>query len=226
MSNDREALRMASDIDEPSFVVHNPRMLNLLAVADRAATSDGKVLITGETGVGKDLFARRIHTRSRRRSHPFVAVNCAGLTESLLESELFGHVKGSFTGAYRDKPGKLQAARKQRFRDCIENAALRVAAASTRCRPSLARNDGEQPVRYRLAHRPIKDICELGAGHRERLEPRAQCAIVGNHGLQPPALLLGELSVDVRHQDFIGHDHCQRPLTAATGAAGPSVIAA
>jgi transcriptional regulator with PAS, ATPase and Fis domain len=110
MSNDREALRMASDIDEPSFVVHNPRMLNLLAVADRAATSDGKVLITGETGVGKDLFARRIHTRSRRRSHPFVAVNCAGLTESLLESELFGHVKGSFTGAYRDKPGKLQAA--------------------------------------------------------------------------------------------------------------------
>ena len=110
MSNDREALRTASDVEEPSFVVHNPRMLNLLAVADRAATSDGKVLITGETGVGKDLFARRIHARSRRRSHPFVAVNCAGLTESLLESELFGHVKGSFTGAYRDKPGKLQTA--------------------------------------------------------------------------------------------------------------------
>ena len=101
---------MASDVEEPSFVVHNPRMLNLLAVADRAATSDGKVLITGETGVGKDLFARRIHARSRRRGHPYVAVNCAGLTESLLESELFGHVKGSFTGAYRDKPGKLQAA--------------------------------------------------------------------------------------------------------------------
>jgi two-component system, NtrC family, response regulator len=110
MSNDREALRTASDVEEPSFVVHNPRMLNLLAVADRAATSDGKVLITGETGVGKDLFARRIHARSRRRGHPFVAVNCAGLTESLLESELFGHVKGSFTGAYRDKPGKLQTA--------------------------------------------------------------------------------------------------------------------
>jgi two-component system response regulator HydG len=110
MSTDREAVRMASDVEEPSFVVHSPKMLDLLAVADRAATSDGKVLITGETGVGKDLFARRIHARSKRRSHPFVAVNCAGLTESLLESELFGHVKGSFTGAYRDKPGKLQAA--------------------------------------------------------------------------------------------------------------------
>ena len=110
MTNEREATRMVSDVEEPSFVVHSPRMLELLAVADRAAASDGKVLITGETGVGKDLFARRIHARSRRRSHPYVAVNCAGLTESLLESELFGHVKGSFTGAYRDKPGKLQIA--------------------------------------------------------------------------------------------------------------------
>ena len=110
MTNEREAARAASDVEEPSFVVHNPRMLELLGVADRAAASDGKVLITGETGVGKDLFARRIHAKSRRRSHPYVAVNCAGLTESLLESELFGHVKGSFTGAYRDKPGKLQIA--------------------------------------------------------------------------------------------------------------------
>jgi len=82
----------------------------LLEHADRAAASDCKVLITGESGVGKDLIARRIHERSRRAGHVFVPVNCAGLTESLLESELFGHVKGSFTGAYRDKLGKLQAA--------------------------------------------------------------------------------------------------------------------
>ena len=85
-------------------------MSALVAAADRAAQSDGKVLITGESGVGKDLIARRIHGRSRRAAHAFVPVNCAGLTESLLESELFGHVKGSFTGAYRDKVGKLQAA--------------------------------------------------------------------------------------------------------------------
>jgi transcriptional regulator with PAS, ATPase and Fis domain len=85
-------------------------MAELLAMAERAAGSPAKVLITGESGVGKDVVARHIHSHSSRRLAPFVAVNCAGVTETLLESELFGHVKGSFTGAHRDKRGKLQLA--------------------------------------------------------------------------------------------------------------------
>ena len=77
---------------------------------DLAARSDAKVLVTGETGVGKEVVARLIHHRSLRASAPLVTLNCAGLPDSLLESELFGHVRGSFTGAYRDKPGLLETA--------------------------------------------------------------------------------------------------------------------
>src|SRR5258707_10490105 len=106
-----------------------PAMLEVIAMARRAAAGESKVLITGESGVGKDLIARTVHIHSTRAHGPFVAVNCAGLTETLLESELFGHVKGSFTGAYRDKVGKLQAAhRGTLFLDEVGEMSLRMQA--------------------------------------------------------------------------------------------------
>jgi len=88
----------------------SPLMAELRQEVERVARSEAKVLITGESGVGKEVVAREVHVRSARNNRTFVPVNCAGLPEALLESELFGHVKGSFTGAYRDKLGKLELA--------------------------------------------------------------------------------------------------------------------
>jgi Nif-specific regulatory protein len=81
-----------------------------LELVDRIAPSDASVLILGESGVGKELFAERLHLKSRRASKPFVRVNCAALPETLLESELFGHVKGAFTDAYQDRKGRFELA--------------------------------------------------------------------------------------------------------------------
>ena len=88
----------------------SPVMAELEQEIARVARSDAKVLVTGESGVGKELVANAIHAQSPRAARQMVAVNCAGIPETLLESELFGHVKGSFTGAYRDKQGKLELA--------------------------------------------------------------------------------------------------------------------
>jgi transcriptional regulator with PAS, ATPase and Fis domain len=113
----------------PTIITASPKMAEILSLVSRVAAGDAKVLVTGESGVGKDLIAREIHGRSTRASRAYVAVNCAGLTETLLESELFGHVKGSFTGAYRDKPGKLQVAhRGTLFLDEVGEMSLRMQA--------------------------------------------------------------------------------------------------
>src|SRR5882672_9391968 len=91
------------------------------------ARSTTKVLITGESGVGKEVVARSIHASGPRASRAFAAVNCAGIPETLLESELFGHVKGSFTGAYRDKAGHFEMAdRGTIFLDEIGEMTLRM----------------------------------------------------------------------------------------------------
>jgi len=88
----------------------SPYFQSLLETAYTTACSEATVLLTGETGTGKNVLARQIHQWSARREHPFTVVNCTTLSDHLLESELFGHVKGSFTGAIKDKPGRLEAA--------------------------------------------------------------------------------------------------------------------
>jgi two-component system response regulator AtoC len=85
-------------------------MRTIQTIIDNIADTDAMVLIRGESGVGKDLVARTIHARSTRRNGPFVKVNCAAIPQGLLESELFGHEKGAFTGAHRRKPGQFEYA--------------------------------------------------------------------------------------------------------------------
>ena len=138
---------------------------------DRISASDAKVLVVGETGVGKELVARSIHQGSRRADRPFVPVNCAGLPETLLESELFGHVKGSFTGAFRDKPGKLEIAdRGTIFLDEIGEMTLRMQGLLLRFletgelqKVGGGRNDGRVDVRVVAAtNRDLRDMIAQG----------------------------------------------------------------
>jgi len=92
------------------IITQNSGMANLLKLAFRVADSSASVLIQGESGTGKELFAKYLHEKSRRHSQPFIAINCAALPENLLESELFGHEKGAFTGAISRKLGKFELA--------------------------------------------------------------------------------------------------------------------
>ena len=103
-------MAIVSPRQEVKLIGRSPAIQALEAEIDSASRSDAKVLITGETGVGKEVVSRLIHHRSARAAAGLVTLNCAGLPDSLLESELFGHVRGSFTGAYRDKPGLLEMA--------------------------------------------------------------------------------------------------------------------
>jgi DNA-binding NtrC family response regulator len=105
-----EVLRNEVDSRYETISSVNAEMLRVLATAQKAAQSDATILLLGESGVGKDLLARCIHAWSPRRNKIFTPVNCVALTEELLESELFGHEKGAFTGAHAQKLGKLEVA--------------------------------------------------------------------------------------------------------------------
>jgi transcriptional regulator with PAS, ATPase and Fis domain len=189
-------------------------MTELIALAGRAAESSAKVLITGESGVGKDLVARYVHSHSARNQAPFVAVNCAGLTETLLESELFGHVKGSFTGAYRDKRGKLQLAhRGTLFLDEVGEMSLRMQALLLRFLENgeiqaVGSDQSEARVDVRViaaTNRKLRDLVASGQ-FREDLYYRLQVI----HLHVPP---LRERPEDIQALTTHFLERAKRPLT-------------
>src|SRR5206468_2916181 len=96
--------------DEKSIIGSSEEMFRVFKMVDKVADSDATILIQGESGTGKELIAKEIHYRSRRATGPFVSINCGAIPRDLLESNLFGHVKGSFTGAVRDSQGLFQVA--------------------------------------------------------------------------------------------------------------------
>jgi DNA-binding NtrC family response regulator len=102
-------LAAVADDDRP-LIAQDSAMIEIKQLADQIAPSDASVLITGESGVGKEVMARYLHKRSRRSEKPFISVNCAAIPENLLESELFGHEKGAFTGAVARRIGKFEEA--------------------------------------------------------------------------------------------------------------------
>jgi transcriptional regulator with PAS, ATPase and Fis domain len=159
-------MRLKNEQAAPHIVVASAQMRELLQFADRAAASQAKVLITGESGTGKDLIARHLHVNSTRRKGEYVAVNCAGMAESLLESELFGHVKGSFTGAYRDKQGMLQRAHGGTlFLDEVGEMSLRMQALLLRFLES-----GEIQTVGSDNSRTTVDVRVIAATHRNLSE--------------------------------------------------------
>src|SRR5438034_1070361 len=108
----RENRALRRVLDEPALLESaSPAMARALATARQAAASDATLLLTGESGTGKNVLAAAMHAWSPRHAGPFVTISCTSLAEHLLESELFGHMKGAFTSAWKDKPGRLEAAR-------------------------------------------------------------------------------------------------------------------
>jgi transcriptional regulator with GAF, ATPase, and Fis domain len=105
-----DAEKTSTAVRFDDMIGRSSRMLEIFDLIEKVADCDSTILINGETGTGKGLVARAIHKKSRRRAKPFISINCGAIPENLLESELFGHVKGAFTGATTTKPGKFELA--------------------------------------------------------------------------------------------------------------------
>ncbi len=168
LKKENQALKasLAAGFDRQQIIGRSPAMKQLLEVVSQVAPSEASVLISGESGTGKELIAAAIHYNSPRKQGPFVKINCAALTETLLESELFGHEKGAFTGADRRKEGRfLQADGGSLLLDEISEMSLSMQAKLLRViqERELTRVGGQQVLKVdvRLIAATNKDLKEM-----------------------------------------------------------------
>ncbi|HEY4057146.1 MAG TPA: sigma 54-interacting transcriptional regulator [Kofleriaceae bacterium] len=152
------------------IVGESPEILDALETLRRVAATDAGILIQGETGSGKELFARAVHRASKRKSNKFIPINCAAIPESLLESELFGHIKGAFTGAVNARPGRFMSAHEGTiFLDEIGDLPLSAQAKLLRVLEervvSPVGSDSDIPVDVRViaaTHRNLQAMVDAG----------------------------------------------------------------
>ncbi len=152
------------------IVGESPEILDALDTIRRVAGTDCSILLTGETGTGKELFARAVHRASQRRGRRFIPINCAAIPEQLLESELFGHVKGAFTGAANARPGRFMSAHEGTiFLDEIGDLPLSAQAKLLRVLEervvSPVGSDSDLPVEVRViaaTHRNLEEMVAQG----------------------------------------------------------------
>ena len=163
-------LSLSSQFSYRNMIGRSPIMARLLETVEQVAPSDATILISGESGTGKELVAGAIHYNSLRKDGPFIKVNCAALTETLLESELFGHEKGAFTGAIRRKEGRIfQAHQGTLFLDEISemSAAMQVKLLRVLQEREITRVGGEETIKVdvRILAATNKDLLqEIKAG--------------------------------------------------------------
>ncbi len=168
---ENRVLRAKVDRQSATMVGESPAMAHLRQQVATAAPTNGRVLILGDNGTGKELVARIIHNSSRRKSGPFIEVNCAAIPEELIESELFGHVRGAFTGAVADKPGRFEQANTGTiFLDEIADMSLKTQAKVLRVLQEqvMERVGGTQRIKVdvRVLAATNKDLLtEIRLGH-------------------------------------------------------------
>lgn len=167
------------------IIGQSPAILQVIEMIERVAPTDARVLITGSNGTGKELVARWLHEKSSRAGGPFVEVNCAAIPSELIESELFGHEKGSFTSAYKDRKGKFEAANKgtiflDEIGDMSLSAQAKVLRALQENKISRVGSDKEIKVDVRIVAATNKDLKQAIANNlfREDLYHRLSVILV------------------------------------------------